>query len=156
VRCRAILLSVLLAWLMPPTAFAAEIELAQWVSGNLDVVTHWSDVPEPVRQTLVTRWKTSAIAEPDAPFQVTDVIMPGAELPVRRLVFAAGSKRHWLVCYERGGIAHSWMLTIVPLEGGKPRDASVRVLLLGNAVRDLDALRVLVRTHAYRSGDAID
>ena len=54
---------------------------------------------------------TRDIAEPGAAFQVTDVFT-GRKLPIRRLVTAGCSTDHCLVYYERGGIAHTWLVAL--------------------------------------------
>lgn len=54
---------------------------------------------------------TLDIAEPEAPFRATDVgSTPG--LPARRLVAAGCSTDHCIVYFERGGIAHTWHVTV--------------------------------------------
>jgi hypothetical protein len=51
------------------------------------------------------------IAEPGAPFQVTDVVVD-PKLPMRRLVAAGCSADHCIVYYERGGFAHTWQVAV--------------------------------------------
>jgi hypothetical protein len=77
------------------------------------VVTSIRGLPLGVRDALQTLFgsQTLAIAEPGAPFQVTDVIVD-AKLPIRRLVVAGCSTDHCLVYYERGGIAHTWQAAL--------------------------------------------
>lgn len=150
---RAMILGALMVFAAPLQAAGAEPELAPLLSGELDVVTHWDVVPEAVRHALAQRWHTAQIAEPGAPFQVTDVIMPGQELPVRRLVFAAKSAQYWFVCYERGGIAHVFQLSVLPFAAGRVDAAKVRTVMLQRPAQDLDALRALLRAHGYRDTD---
>lgn len=72
-------------------------------------VTAVRGLPLGVREELERMFgvSASAIAEPGARFQATDVISePG--LPIRRLNVAGCSQDHCLVYYERGGIAHTW------------------------------------------------
>ena len=54
---------------------------------------------------------TLDIAEPGAPFQATDVASTPS-LPARRLVAAGCSTDHCIVYFERGGIAHTWHVTV--------------------------------------------
>ena len=104
-----------------PTSVRAHVK-----EDRFDVVTSIRGLPLGVRDELQTLFGGQAldIAEPGAPFQVTDV-MVNAKLPVRRLVAAGCSTDHCLVYYERGGFAHTWQLALfhwtpaaTRLEGG--------------------------------------
>lgn len=77
------------------------------------VVTSIRGLPLGVRDGLQTLFGSASltIAEPGAPFQVTDDIANPA-LPIRRLVAAGCSIDHCLVYYERGGIAHTWQVAL--------------------------------------------
>ena len=76
-------------------------------------VTSIRGLPLGVRDELQNLFGSGSldIAEPGAPFQVTDVIV-NAKLPRRRLIAAGCSADHCLVYYERGGIAHTWHVTL--------------------------------------------
>ena len=76
---------------------------------RLQIVTSIKGLPLGVREELQTLFgsQTLNIAEPNAEFQVTDVVR-NPTLPIRRLVAAGCSTDHCLVYYERGGIAHTW------------------------------------------------
>jgi hypothetical protein len=76
---------------------------------RFDLVTSVRGLPLGVRDELQTLFGGQGldIAEPGAPFQVTDV-MVSPRLPMRRLAVAGCSTDHCLVYYERGGIAHTW------------------------------------------------
>ena len=75
------------------------------------IVTSIRGLPLGVRDALQTLFgsQTLDIAEPGAQFQVTDVVVD-PKLPTRRLVAAGCSTDHCLVYYERGGIAHTWLV----------------------------------------------
>jgi hypothetical protein len=77
------------------------------------IVTSVRGLPLGVRDALQTLFgsQTLAIADPGAPFQVTDVVVD-TKLPIRRLVMAGCSTDHCLVYYERGGIAHTWQAAL--------------------------------------------
>ena len=77
------------------------------------IVTSTKGLPLGVREGLQTLFGTSSldIADPGAEFQATDVIV-NPKLPIRRLVAAGCSNDHCLVYYERGGIAHTWHVTL--------------------------------------------
>lgn len=70
-------------------------------------------LPLGVREAMQTLFGSGSldIAEPGAEFQATDVIV-NPRLPSRRLVTAGCSADHCLVYYERGGIAHTWHVTL--------------------------------------------
>lgn len=80
---------------------------------RLEIVTSIRGLPLGVRDELQTLFgsQTLDIAEPNAEFQVTDVVR-NPKLPIRRLVAAGCSTDHCLVYYERGGIAHMWLVAI--------------------------------------------
>ncbi len=77
------------------------------------IVTSIRGLPLGVRDGLQTLFdsQTLDIAEPGAKFQVTDGLVD-PKLPRRRLVAAGCSTDHCLVYYERGGIAHTWHVTL--------------------------------------------
>ncbi len=120
------------------------------LAAKLEIVSRWRDIPAAVRQTVSRDWRNAAIADPGQPFQSTDVIAPGPPLPGRRLVLAARSDANWIVCWESGGIAHSFALAVVPLDGERVRSAAAWEASLLGPVTDLDSLRALVRQGRYR------
>ncbi len=77
------------------------------------IVTSIRGLPLGVREALQTLFgsRTLDIAEPGAEFQRSDVIV-NSKLPIRRLVAAGCSTDHCLVYYERGGVAHTWHVTL--------------------------------------------
>lgn len=97
-------------------------------------VTSVRGLPLGVREELERMFGVSAtaIAEPGARFQATDVISePG--LPIRRMNLAGCSQDHCLVYYERGGIAHTsqallfhWTPTRTTVEAGGVAPALLR------------------------------
>jgi len=113
------------------------------------IVTSVRGLPLGVRETLQTLFGSPSldIAEPGAEFRATDVIV-NPKLPSRRLVTAGCSADHCLVYYERGGIAHTWHLTLfhwTPAEtrlelggaapGGLANIADVRNAVLSGAIK---------------------
>jgi hypothetical protein len=77
------------------------------------IVTSIRGLPLGVRDGLQTLFgsQTLDIAEPGAEYQATDVVR-NPKLPTRRLVAAGCSMDHCLVYYERGGLAHTWQVTL--------------------------------------------
>ena len=97
---------------MPPAALSGSLR-AHIQNERFEIVTSIRGLPLGVRDELQTLFGGQAlnIAEPGAPFQVTDVIV-NPNLPIRRLVAAGCSADHCLVYYERGGIAHTWQVVL--------------------------------------------
>lgn len=100
----------------PPAAVPAALSgalLAHVKAERFSLVTSIRGLPLGVRDGLTALFGTQGldIAEPGAPFQVTDVV--GIQrLPNRRLVAAGCSVDHCLVYYERGGLAHTWHVAL--------------------------------------------
>ena len=57
------------------------------------------------------------MAERGAPFQATDVIMPGPRLPAARFVAARLTNCTLVIRYEHGGIAHTWETAVLERRG---------------------------------------
>jgi len=72
------------------------------------------------------------LAEPEESFQSSDVIR-GKRLPSRRLIFAGLSEKYSIIHYERGGIAHSFLVAVLELSNGR-----ASVVWLSNAERMAD------------------
>jgi hypothetical protein len=66
----------------------------------------------------------SGIVDPKEDFQVTDVVV-GKLRPTRRLVVAGISEKYCLLYYERGGIAHVWLIALFVLSKNKAKLAWV-------------------------------
>ena len=96
----------------PPAALSAELR-THLKDERFGIVTSIRGLPLGVREALQTLFGTGSldIAEPGAEFQATDVVM-NPKLPIRRLIAAGCSSDHCLVYYERGGIAHTWRVTL--------------------------------------------
>ena len=60
-----------------------------------------------------------AMAERGAPFQVTDVMSPGAQLPGSRLIAARQSACSLAIRYEYGGIAHGYATALLERRDGR-------------------------------------
>jgi hypothetical protein len=95
-----------------PPALSATLR-AHLKDERFGIVTSIRGLPLGVREALQTLFGTGSldIAEPGAEFQATDVIVD-AKLPRRRLVAAGCSSDHCLVYYERGGLTHTWNVTL--------------------------------------------
>src|SRR5687768_5419939 len=98
----------------PPPALS-EALLAHVKGEEFAIVTSLRGLPLGVRNGLQTLFGNqsidTAIAEPGAAYQATDVIVT-PNLPFRRLVAAGCSVDHCLVYYERGGIVHTFQVAL--------------------------------------------
>jgi hypothetical protein len=96
-----------------PSAALSGALLAHVKDERFQIVASIRGLPLGVRDGLQMLFgsQTLDIAEPEAEFQVTDVIR-NPKLPIRRLVAAGCSTDHCLVYYERGGIAHTWQVAL--------------------------------------------
>ena len=97
-----------------PTGALPEALRAHLKDERFEIVTSIRGLPLGVRDGLQTLFGSQEldIAEPGAEFQATDVIR-NPKLPIRRLVAAGCSTDfHCLVYYERGGIAHTWLVAL--------------------------------------------
>ena len=95
-----------------PTALSGTLR-AHLKDERFGIVTSIRGLPLGVRESLQTLFKSPSldIAEPEAEFQATDLIVT-PRLPSRRLVAAGCSADHCLVYYERGGFAHTWHVAL--------------------------------------------
>ena len=96
-----------------PNAALSEALRAHLKDERFGIVTSIRGLPLGVRESLQTLFKSPSldIAEPDAEFQATDLIVT-PRLPSRRLVAGGCSADHCLVYYERGGIEHTWHVAL--------------------------------------------
>src|SRR5262249_31264275 len=108
-------------------------------------------IPASVSKALAELFRDPSweMADPDKPYQSTDVIMDPT-LPVRRLVFVATSKDYCAVHYERGGIARSDFVLIFRMEGDSAH------LVWGGYSRgqfaDVDALKSAIKSKQVTAG----
>ena len=97
-----------------PTGALPEALRAHLKDERFEIVTSIRGLPLGVRDQLQTLFGSPEldIAEPGAEFQATDVIS-NRRLPIRRLIAAGCSTDfHCLVYYERGGLAHTWLVAL--------------------------------------------
>ena len=83
-------------------------------TSKFELITSIRGLPLGVRDRLQMMFGrgTLDIAEPGAEFQVTDVIVK-PNLPIRRMISAGCTRDFYcLLYYERGGIAHTWHVTL--------------------------------------------
>lgn len=90
-----------------PAALRAHLQAERF-----EIVTSIQGLPLGVRDGMQTLFGGALdIAEPGAPFQVSDhVVMPN--LPARRLVAAGCAIDHCLIHYQRGGYARTWHVAL--------------------------------------------
>lgn len=80
-------------------------------------------LPEAVRNEL------GDLAQDKEAFQSTDVTR-GQHLPIRRLIFGGVSEKYSIVHYERGGIAHSFLVAIFEIS-----DTKAKIIWVSNSGR---------------------
>jgi hypothetical protein len=137
----------------PPAALSGPLR-AHVQAERFGIVTSIRGLPLGVRDGLQMLFGSQGldIAEPGAEFQVSDVIVD-SKLPIRRLVAAGCSYDHCLVYYERGGIAHTWRVTLFhwtpaatrfelggTAPGGLATIDDVRAALLSGAIKSSTGL----------------
>jgi len=107
--------------LTPPVVHAeASANLPSLATGPYQEVHHlWELTPQ--LNNALQEVLAQPIADADAQWQATDVIGPGPELPVRRLVIAGQTKNRAIIVYEHGGYARHNHLLVFELSDGAPR-----------------------------------
>jgi hypothetical protein len=94
----ASLLTVAMAAQRGPTPVALE----QILKAEYKEVNKIKEIPPPVLTALLSLMKHDPrLANPGEPFNATDVV--DTNVPMRRLIFTAGTPTGWLICYEHGG-----------------------------------------------------
>jgi hypothetical protein len=98
---------------VPSPAILSGTQRAHLKDERFEMVSSIRGLPLGVREALQTLFGSPSldIAEPEAEFQATDVIV-NPKLPTRRLVAAGCSADHCLVYYECGGKARTWRATL--------------------------------------------
>jgi len=92
---------------------AASPYLQQFMSSDFELVHHTKDIDSSVLTILRRKIASDTqFAEPDQPFQLSDVVEPGNNLPYRRLVLAGHQQNLWFIKYVRGGFAPYGVLAI--------------------------------------------
>lgn len=104
---------------------------------NFKILTTKQSIPDSVVK------KIGDIAEPNASINVTDVIVPGENLPFRRLIFGGLSTNFCIVHYEKGGIAHTYNVQVFKLS--KQSAELIWAGYLNHRLKDTDELREAVK-----------
>jgi len=79
---------------------------------KFDRIRVYSELPQKVRDRIGTN-----VSNSDGPFNVGDVSIPG--IPDRRMIFGYRSDHYYLVSYEKGGIAHEFIVALFEVSGGQ-------------------------------------
>jgi hypothetical protein len=89
-------------------------------SSQFTPLKHFEDLPLPVLRACVN--DVDDVAEPGAPFNSTDVILPGNTTPRTRLVWAASATdgEHYVAEFEYGGMGHHFTVLLVAFDGSSP------------------------------------
>jgi hypothetical protein len=118
------------------------------MGGEVRVATQLREIDPGALKALENQFRYDhRLADRGAPFQSTDVVMPG-HLPWRRLVLAAASGDTWFIHYEHGGRGlHSHLVTLAR------SGSDWRVVYSGvdfYAYDTLEKLREAIRSHKFR------
>src|SRR4051794_25711584 len=100
----ALVFFVFLAIASPSPELPADHRRAVEAAANFHPLAHVSDIPAAVVALITGR--DGKIAEPGGKWEPTDAISD-TSLPAKRLIWAATDGRHYVMHYERGGIAHT-------------------------------------------------
>jgi hypothetical protein len=104
------------------TKFSAQDRKALEDAARFHEIASTKDLPDPIRKLCAEA--DGKMADPGGKWQVTDVIMEPS-LPIRRLIWAATDGNYYVVCYERGGIVHSFHLVIATLAKGATKPTEI-------------------------------
>ncbi|HWA63693.1 MAG TPA: hypothetical protein VG939_20110 [Caulobacteraceae bacterium] len=112
---RRLMAGLLLTAIFAPAALADDLgaaERAQLLAAPAatPLQRRVADLPTAVRALA-----TPEMADPGRPFQVTDVIGPGASLPGGRLVWGARVGGLYVLHSEFGGVAHGFQVRVYAL-----------------------------------------
>jgi hypothetical protein len=81
-------------------------------SVKLDPIRTYAELPQELRALIGSR-----VSNPNGPFNAGDISIPG--IPDRRMIFAYGSDDYYLVSYEKGGVAHEFVIVLFEMSGGQ-------------------------------------
>jgi len=113
---------------------------------NLRPVSRVEDLPEPIRDGTFDRatadWR---LAEPGAAWNATDVVID-SRLPFRRLIVAACRPTVCVIHYEKGGIAHIYLLVAFVRQTSHwaPRWCATG----SRPIRDIAEIRSIIRSRS--------
>lgn len=131
--------------LAPPPAIVQQLD-------EVKPIDRFTSLPAPivggnfsVDGVSAAGWK---MAEPGGAFSATDVPVPNA--PARRLIFAACDPKFCLLHYERGGVAHIYL--ILALSQTSAGWKAIWEAVGPKPLANLDAMRALVRHPSTSSG----
>lgn len=74
-------------------------------SVKFDPIRTYAELPQKIRERIGPN-----VSNPKGPFNAGDISIPG--IPDRRMLFAYGSAQYYLVCYEKGGITHEFVVAL--------------------------------------------
>jgi len=79
---------------------------------NFTPILVYSELPQRVRDRIGTN-----VSNPNGPFNAGDVSIPG--IPDRRMIFGYRSDHYYLVYYEKGGVAHEFIVALFEVSDGQ-------------------------------------
>jgi hypothetical protein len=128
-------------------AALSRYQRAHILDGEFSIVTTVEALPDGVKARLARLFKQEKLelANPDQKFNASDVGRPG-----RRLIFAGVSKDKCFIHYERGGIAHMYLVVVFEID--KHQNARLFWSGSGFHTHDLQELRSAIAEGRF--GDA--
>jgi hypothetical protein len=125
--------------------------IKKFLEQNFELVHSVEAIDKNVLALLVSKFRDDQrLANPDDPFDATDVITSGHK-PTRRLIVAGKSPGMWFIEYEHGGYALNFPLVIFSGEGDQ-----WRIVFLGTGSdksKDLNILKTSVSENKFHEED---
>ena len=98
---------------------------------KFDAIRTYAELPRKVRDRI-----GSNVSNRNGPFNAGDLSIPG--IPDRRMIFGYRSDHYYLVCYEKGGIAHEFIVALFEVSGDQ---AVAKWAHSGKKLEDVEGFR---------------
>lgn len=137
-----------LALFLPAAAWAASEPCG--IAPLTAEFTALDQLPQPVKTLLYYKLRrpVPGMAARGEPFNATDVVSPGNNLPARRLIAAGMRGERGFLWYEHGGVAHHEHLVLFDAQGS---DAHLMANITGGFKNDFCA-----RARDFLAGAAVE
>ncbi len=118
--------------------------LAWILKGDYQAVKSFYDLPKDVRIAILPEPPADRMAEPNEPFNSTDLIMK--DYPSRRFIVGGFSKDYAFVFYEHGGRGYNQPFVILKRESGKANIILSKYFFGENGTMSLDQLKSYLKS----------
>jgi hypothetical protein len=133
-----------------PTVDLSKADQERFLEGDFVRLNEVRALPLAVRSNyLEPNGSRFTMANPGKPFQSTDLVLD-ASMPSKRLIFAGQKDDRFLVHFEQGGIAHSYLIAFFQPTSDKRADP-IWLGYCGRAAVGVADLRNMVRAGECRS-----